>query len=876
MRRIRLLSTLTIGVAISVAVPLTATGSHARSSAASVAAPIGFGATTVVDDQRAAGEPDIKVCGPSSSWSYGNCGQDNPYASAPWGFSTTSSFIWRSEDRAKSFKLVPSNNMTGKPTTCPGGGDTDLAVSPGATQATDFLDFIDLQALTNFSDGVSADGGGSWACNPVSSAATAVDRQWFGIYKNPAGAYLHVPGNGSIVYLDYDIAAGSLLPQCAAGDPNTNTNGNLFVVQKSTDGGLTYSPPALVDCNDGIAGNIQVNQTTGHVFALHTAYSTTTGANADAIVVNRSTDAGTTWGRSTVFQCSNDCTVGQDFAVLAIDKSGNLYVVWSQAPIAPGGSITGPSHIFYSYSTNDGLAWSPARQVDHGTTDVNVFPWVAAGNSGAIDVVWYGTTKGAAAPSFDSGVQTTDWFPYISQSLNATSSAATFSTPVAVSQHPNHNGGICTMGIGCVAGGDRSLVDFFQVDVNKQGGADVVWSDTSNNGSNNDNQGALIVEARQVSGTTLFGTTLTGAATVCKSVRPSPCQTDQTGDARYEANGITGANTPKLDITGSSVNIDPINNARLDVRMRVANLSTLPNATDGVLGGGFVDYLTSWDYHIPGHTQADYDSTGNVYYAYLEVNLATGAVSAYDGNTCSIATTHPKYLVYPGQNLIQSRIDRSSGTIDLYVPRADVGNAPLGASLYSVTAHTVSQLLSAGPFDCSVRDPNGNNQDPTGQVFNVYDKSPAYTAVLTTPTGTSNGCDRNQSTDQAEANLVASINQRRAAAGLPLLTANTTLANAAREHSCDMQQHGALSERGSDDSTPRGRITAAGVPFSSAAENVGTASGASPPAAATTIDGNILANPIYRANLLNPLFTRVGIGVAFANGQAWTTEDFVG
>ena len=33
------------------------------------------------------------------------------------------------------------------------------------------------------------------------------------------------------------------------------------------------------------------------------------------------------------------------------------------------------------------------------------------------------------------------------------------------------------MGIGCTAGGDRSMADFFQVDVNKSGGADVIWTD---------------------------------------------------------------------------------------------------------------------------------------------------------------------------------------------------------------------------------------------------------------------------------------------------------------------------------------------------------------------------------------------------------------
>ena len=68
------------------------------------------------------------------------------------------------------------------------------------------------------------------ATTPASDAATllaapvrtGIDQrdEWFGVYKDPAGAYLHPSGNGSIVYLDYDIAAGSLGPQCAS-DPNT-------------------------------------------------------------------------------------------------------------------------------------------------------------------------------------------------------------------------------------------------------------------------------------------------------------------------------------------------------------------------------------------------------------------------------------------------------------------------------------------------------------------------------------------------------------------------------------------------------------------------------------------------------------------------------
>src|SRR5438132_12685718 len=67
----------------------------------------GFGPTTVVDDQRPAGEPGVKVCGPSATWSLRNCGGDNPYATAPGVLSTTSSFVWRSEDTGRTYMLEP-------------------------------------------------------------------------------------------------------------------------------------------------------------------------------------------------------------------------------------------------------------------------------------------------------------------------------------------------------------------------------------------------------------------------------------------------------------------------------------------------------------------------------------------------------------------------------------------------------------------------------------------------------------------------------------------------------------------------------------------------------------------------------------------------
>lgn len=751
-----------IAVSLTIMVAAPAAAQSTRATTHAGGAGIGFGPTTVVEDQREGAEPDVKVCGPGATWSYTNCGRDNPYVSWPYGFSTTSSFISRSEDQGRTFKLVPSNNSTGKPDACPGGGDTDLAVSPGATQAQDYLNFVDLQGLTNFSSGVSTDGGQTFpVCNPGTANAAPVDRQWFGLYGNQAAASAvpptlqTVPGvvPGTIIspsiYLDYDIVGA---PSCTITGtlPGSETPaGNEFVVQRSTDGGRTFAPFSVADCNDGIAGNMQVNQTNGHVFAIHTAYANPAAPNTtDVVTVNRSTDGGATWTKTVAFTptvpaCQPDCVVGQDFAVLAIDKAGGLYAVWAQNPVNSSGATNGPGHIYYSYSANEGATWTPEQQVDaNGTTDVNLFAWVAAGDPGKIDVVWYGTNKASGVNTYDSGSQTTDWFPYLSQSLNANGTGATFSTPVRVSQHPNHNGGICTMGIGCTTGGDRSLADFFQVDVNKAGGADVVWADTSNNSntSASGNQSALVDEARQISGSTIFGsTTLSGVLNTCLAVTATPCQADQTGDARYEANGIVDGNTPKLDITGSSLNISPTAPMSLDVRMNIADLSSLPGVADSTINGNdiYIDYLTSWNYHVPTNGQAQYDSTGNIYYAYLEVNRATGAVTAYDGNTCSISTTKAKYLVYPGQNAITYSINKTAGTIDLYVPGADVGNPPVGANLYSVTAHTVGQTAAAGPSTtCLTRDPNGNPTDATGQIFDVYDKSPAYTTLLTTPAGT--------------------------------------------------------------------------------------------------------------------------------------------
>ncbi|MDQ3879228.1 MAG: hypothetical protein M3290_12895, partial [Actinomycetota bacterium] len=132
-------------------------------------ASVGFSTPTVVDNFRPGFEPDLGV-------DVSPKGGDKTYVSFPFGFSTTQSLIYRSDDHRKSFHMI-EGNVDGKPGTCAGGGDSEIKIDP----LTGAIYFVDLQGLTNFSASRSDDHGKTFetSCNSVNG--TAVDRQWLGI-----------------------------------------------------------------------------------------------------------------------------------------------------------------------------------------------------------------------------------------------------------------------------------------------------------------------------------------------------------------------------------------------------------------------------------------------------------------------------------------------------------------------------------------------------------------------------------------------------------------------------------------------------------------------------------------------------------------------
>ena len=123
--------------------------------------------------------------------------------------------------------------------------------------------------------------------------------------------------------------------------------------------------------------------------------------------------------------------------------------------------------------------------------------------------------------------------------------------------------------------------------------------------------------------------------------------------------------------------------------------------------------------------------------------------------------------------------------------------------------------------------------------------------------------------EPAEQYLLDQINLERRKAGLNLLVSDDLVRNVARAHSRDMLLNGYFSHTAKDGQTLFDRLVRANVDFRQAAENLALTT--SPELAQV----GLMNSPKHRDNILNPNFTRVGIGVMNAGKYGlMTTEDF--
>jgi hypothetical protein len=649
-----------------------------------------FGREVIVDNQRITGEPSISIDG-----------QDRIYVSTPYGFLTTASFVWRSVDHGMSFHLVPGNAPpVGKPlVTCVGGGDSGLAVD-----SVNRLYFVDLQGLTDVSNSVSSDRGSTWSTTCDAANDTGVDRPWITAFGDPQ--------SGGALYQTVDEVEqciGSCLPNLG------EVGSNIVELTRSQDG-VTFTPlPAQQIEPDGIVSAIKTDAS-GAVYISHTALVGANGniingsdanGNSNAVVVVRFPNGfnettaiplnGQTLCQAKPTLCTTEVvysgaldsagnstiTVGQDFAPMTIDRAGNLYVTWAQAPVsASTGQVSGSSQIYIAVSTNHGATWGPPVRVTAATPTLqtSLFPWIVAGDPGRVDVVWYGTPTLGSCPNQPCGSSaiTAHWSVMMAQSLNTIVNGKPNSNPsfatTQVSEVSNHYGSICTFGISCTTGGDRGLLDFISVTIGLKGEANVVWADAVNQDGGG-TSAAVIGFNRQYAGPSLYASVgqVNGTPPATGHAYGSP-------DAIYSANGESVGASANLTLKEAYVTMPDAQHYTFT--MFVQSLSTL--AVSPTLGGTDAVWLVRWE--VP-----DPNGAGHTYYAAMESDNGQ-APTFFDGETATFGNGEGFFITYPPTHTVQGSYTNSGsgGVIKLTVPVADVGGNA-NTVLYSLSGVAATQ-----------------------------------------------------------------------------------------------------------------------------------------------------------------------------------------
>lgn len=640
-----------------------------------------FSAAVPADPQRDEAEPLIEISR-----------DGHIYTCGPTGFSSGADYAQVSTDGGDQFHILGTQPRGQQG--AGGGGDCALAtgVTPNAYGNLQYA-YSGLGALSGFATSTSADNGhtiataGADANGGITSNGVAADRQWMTFTDDHT------------VLLSW----------------NQQQPRNV-VVQRSTDGGLTYSPTTSIAAPDPeFPGPMRFIASKNVVYMPWT--------KGEQVNLAVSADGGTTWTDCKV--ASGDTVRGgtAGFAVADHDSAGNIYVVWADSS---------DYHTWLSVLTADRLAgcnqstgdvtatadgeptvdpgFTAPVQVDRDAVRTTVFPWVAAGGApGRVAVAFYSTTSDGDPNSGDFNAA---WNVYVNQSLNALGATRTFSQ-VQATTHPFHYDSICLNGLGCdlaVPAGDRTLADFFAIGFDPKDGRLSVVFDRDNKKPDEDlGHIATPMVVTQIAGPSNNGSTVSVAGHAV--VRTS--STDPTGDAlsSYSTTGIGVAppsvpakNEAASDLTGVTVGGDTAT-AGLKVTLKVASLSStaLTQALADTAGQSLL-----WVWRFANGYQ---DAAASARWSPL-TGFTFGWNDYTTGGTPCIGATNAqgeKCVVYPGGTPIAGSVDQATGTITLVIPKTllrqlsgtDADGRPLespavpGSRFYDGTAFTFAN--NAGP-----------------------------------------------------------------------------------------------------------------------------------------------------------------------------------
>lgn len=598
-------------------------------------------------------------------------GQSAAYVSAPSGLGSNFWRITERKNRNGSFSFVQSPVQ--QPDLGTGGGDSEISVgnkpvgqSRCDTIAYSGLHNIDL--LNNFTVATSTDCGKTFALtNPYATQNTLTDRQWqtfdgaktnFLIYHKVDTSQIVVSesfdGGQTYVSLSPDGTRGIIDAQTLPAVAQSNQVGNIVTDYSHPTGAnnlLSGEPIHRMYATFGGAADALDN--------AQAALATAPGSNynhVDTIYLAVSDDGGLTWTDHKVYSVNpaSNRELNMLFPVVDVDKAGNVYVAWADA-----------FKVQYAASTDGGKTFGRAHQVNHDNRRVlpgtganlpdpgksDLFPWIAAGANGLLDVIWYHGQGGAPTSNLahrDPGDKNTQWtvaFAQFGQAASPTKpKELTYSeaiTPVV------HRGDICQNGTLCslipVAGapfsaGDRSLLDFFEVAIDKAGRANIALAD------NADSPGSLnSAYIRQTGGYSLK----TGEKLPIQRIEspqllctPDALFTDPSGDATQFVVPTPLPNQPALDIVSGWMSHSKKTNA-ITVYTKVLDLSQDPPA---LATGEQFEFTFTYN-HVAYTAVASHDATQSADAFHMESPLRTsvggGLTGEFDRKTNEIRVHIP-------------------------------------------------------------------------------------------------------------------------------------------------------------------------------------------------------------------------------------------
>jgi len=631
--RVPLALTAVAGLVLALAVPTIA-------PAASVpaAGDVEFSASVPVDAQRDEGEPEVSV-DPGG----------NVFTCGPSGFSNVADYAQVSRDGGDQFHLLGAPPR-GQISAGEGGGDCGLASAPVKNSLGQYTwAYTGLGPLANFSTGTAEDTGQTLHAGPISESVPGVDRQWL------------VFTDAKTVFLNYN--------QLAAG----------FVVQKSTDGGFSYSPQKVVATGGGRIGPLRAILNGDPAKAV--VYFPYNAGNKVALAMSR--DGGTNWSTCIVGDAEASPLAG--FVVADHDKAGNIFVTYSEK----GGGrdvYVMPVRADKAADCKGGATVGTGTKIliNRGTTKTTVMPWiVASGLPGRFAVAYYGTSSDGDP---DNGSFKAAWYVNVGMTLDAFAAKPEVAQ-IQASSHPTHYDSICLGGLGCnVAMGDRSLSDYFAMDLNPADGRlNIVYNNASKKPGEAQGHVANAVVMTQMTGPSLLGTTLTAKrarlrqsssdpvddalspyGTVCTAPPAVPCPAPRT------------ANQPAMDFADRSghaaVEIQPeidlktgdlVPDGGFTVTLRITNLTADAKAAAALSAGGTSNiYLFRWNNgYQPAGITARWSAVTGWSYAFDSYQTASTQSGQAD-------PTAEKIIVYPGATTIPGDVSEDGpGVIRMSVPR---------------------------------------------------------------------------------------------------------------------------------------------------------------------------------------------------------------